>query len=248
MRRVALLVSSVLLISGCGTVRKSSLLLERYARGSMSNARSAGRPVSWHLEPQTQTQTQEGIEVTVTYASAKYLHELFNNKELFGEYAGPEPYFPENLVFYVKIANKSEKRIRVVPADFVLLDDRGDQFAPLNVDYVTAYAEYRAPASTLTRGLLEDARPGYFGLSVPVGKIIAAKPQGRFALIQQSSIQMGYSYPGVTQDGLIAFWNPGQDVKSVKLLLNNIKTDFDANDKPRATVDFTFPFNAAANQ
>ncbi len=245
MRRMGLLFLSLLMVAGCGkAIRRSSLLLERYARGTMSESRAVGKAVPWHLEPQTQLQTQEGVEITATYASSKYLHELFNNKELFGEFAGPEPYFPENLVFYVKIANKSGKRIRVIPAEFVLLDDRGNQFGPLNVDYISAYAEYRAPTSTLTRGLLEDARPGYFGLSVPVGKIIASKPQGRFALIQQSSVQMGAMHPGVVEDGLIAFWNPNKETKKVRLMLNNIKTDFDSNDKPRVTIDFVFPFDA----
>ena len=129
------------------------------------------------------------------------------------------------------------------PSEFTLVDDRGNQYTPLNVDYVTAYAEYRAPISTITRGMLEDARPGYFGFSVPVGKLmLPSKPKTRFALIQQSSLQTGDLYPGVVHDGLIAFWSPMADAKSLRLLVTNIKTDFDANDLPQTSLEFPFTF------
>ena len=245
MRRLLCWCGLVLLLgSGCSSVKKrSALLLERYARGQLAETALAGGVVNWRLEPVTQTQTQQGVEVTVTYASPEYLKKFFSDRTVFKEFAGTDPYFPENLIFYVKIANKGTKKLRLLPGEFVIVDDRGNQYSPLNVDYVTAYAEYKAPVSTLTRGVLEDARPGYFGVSLPVGKIVATRPQGRFALIQQSSLLSGYLYPSVIHDGLVAFWNPNRLAKKLRFLVTNIKTDYDANDMAHATLDFAFSFD-----
>ena len=235
------------LASGCSIMpkKRSSLLLERYARGQMIEAHLAGGKEDLALSPATQTQQQQGIEVSVTHATPAYLRQLFGDKKIFGEFAGQDPYFPENLIFYVKVANNSKKKLRLFPGDFVVVDDRGNQYSPINVDYITAYAEYKAPVSTLTRGILEDARPGYFGLSLPVGKIVATKPQGRFALIQQSSVQSGLLYPGVIHDGLIAFWNPNRLAKKLRFAVTDIKTDYDAEELPKSSLDFLFDFEVA---
>ncbi len=228
---------------GCSMKQRSALLLERFARGPIEDAPAIGKRTDWQLEPATQTSTQKQVEVTVTHASQQYLRTFFGNRKLFGEFAGQNPYFPQHLVFYVKIANRSKERIRISPSDFALVDDHGNQYSPLNVDYVTAYAEYRAPVSTMTRGILEEARPGYFGFSVPVGKILLpSKPKARFALIQQSSLQTGTMHPGVMHDGLVSFWSPDKDVKSLQLLITNIKTDFNAADLPNTTLEFAFTF------
>ncbi|MBI4341090.1 MAG: hypothetical protein HY598_02265 [Candidatus Omnitrophica bacterium] len=243
MRHALLGVIVAVLMAGCARGgRRSSLLLERYARGQLAEAALAGGVVDWRLKPVTQAQEQKGVEVNVAYASQEYLRKFFSDKSVFKEFAGQDPYFPENLIFYVKIANKSAKKIRISPAEFLLVDDRGNQYALLNVDYVTAYAEFKAPFSTMTRGVVEEARPGYFGLSLPVGKLVAARPQGRFALIQQSSLQSGYLHPGVVHDGLVAFWNPNRLAKKVRLLLTNIKTDYDASDFPQTALEFLFTF------
>ena len=204
MRRILTSLAGLLLMAGCST-RTSSLLLERHAVGPLADASSVGKPATWQLDPATQTLTQGEVEIHVTYASSEYLKTFFNNKAVFGSLAGLNPYYPENIVFYVQLINHGTKRIRLNPADFVIVDDRGNQYAALNVDYVTALEEHRTPAATTTRTLLEDARPGYFGLSFPIGKFLAAKPQHRFGLIKQSSIQGGWIYPGVVHDGLIAF-------------------------------------------
>ncbi len=246
MRYIVIGLTALLVIAGCGKSRKSVLLLERFARGPLADAPFVGQRTAWHVEPSTHSQEQRHVEVTATYASNEYLHQFFSNRAVFGDLAGSNPYFPQQMVFYVKIANKSDERIRLSPSQFTLVDDRGNQYTPLNVDYVTAYAEYRAPISTITRGILEEARPGYFGFSVPVGKIfLPRKPKTRFALIQQSSIQTGDLYPGVVHDGLIAFWSPMKDAKSLRLLITNLKTDFDANDFPQTSLEFSFTFNVA---
>src|SRR3989338_2464159 len=244
MRQALMAGFAACLIAGCGSSgKRSSLLLERYARGQLAEATLAGGVVDWTLTPITQTQEQRGVAVTATYATRDYVRKFFTDREVFKEFAGQDPYFPENLLFYVKIANKSQKKLRALPGDFVIVDDRENQYSPVNVDYITAYAEYKAPMSTLTRGVLEDARPGYFGVSLPVGKIVSSRPQGRFALIQQSSLQSGYIYPGVTHDGLVAFWNPNRLAKHLRLLVTNLKTDYDANDMANSALEFAFVFD-----
>ena len=239
MRRLVWALVMLVGLSGC-LGRKSSLLLERQARGPLAEEHTVATAVAWHLTPLSQTQATQQVEVTATHATPSYLRDLFNNKAIFGPYAGAYPYFPEQLVFYVRIANQSGQRIRIAPEEFVMVDDRGNQYSPMGTDYVTAFAEYKHGASTTTRGMLESASPGYFGFSLPVGKMVASKPQGRFALLQQSALQAGYLYPGVVHDGLVAFWNPAATAKTLRLLVTNVKTGFDANNEP--TVSLEFPF------
>lgn len=233
----------LLTVLGCGG-KTSSLLLERQARGPITEEQAVAKPVSWVLEPATQTKTQDGLEITLTHATMPYLDKLFNNQQIFGGYAGLNPYFREQLVFYVRIANHSGKRVRLEPDRFVLLDDRGNQYRFLSPDYGTALAEAKAPITTMTRGILEEARPGYFGVGLPVGKIIG-KPQQRFALLQLASLQTGDLYDGVVYDGLIAFWSPHRESQKLTLILDNVKTNFDAADLPQAALEFVFEFAAS---
>jgi hypothetical protein len=231
----------LMIAAGCSG-RRPSILLERHARGPISEAPTVATGVVRKLEPVMQTLTKGEVEVVVNHASAEFLTNFFDNKKIFGPYAGLNPYYPEHLVFYVKIANRSDKRIRIDPREFVLVDDLGSQYSLVGTDYVTAFAEYRAPVATTTRGLLSEASPGYFGVSFPVGRMFAAKPQNRFALLQQSALQLGYLYPGVLHDGLIAFWNPAANAKQLRLFITNVKTDFDANDWSRTSLEFSFEF------
>lgn len=247
MRRVAICLLGMVIVAGCAT-RKPSLLLERKARGPLAEMLTLAKRTNWVLEPVTQTQDKEKISVTVTVATKEYLSDFFRKRELFGEYAGQNPYFPENLVFYVKVANMSNERVRISPWEFVLVDDRGNQYSPLDVDYVDALADTRRPAQTITRGLLQEARPGYFGVSVPIGRMFAQKPQGRFALIKQCSLQTGYLYPGVMHDGLVAFWSPDQQATSMRLHVTNLKTAFDANELPQKNLEFVFPLHATNSE
>ena len=93
-------VIGIFIIAGC-TGRTSSLLLERHALGPLTQIGVVARPIDWQLEPVTQTQTQGQVDVTVTFASHDYLKTFFDDRQVFGKYAGLNPYFPENLVFYV---------------------------------------------------------------------------------------------------------------------------------------------------
>ena len=237
---------AVIVASGCGA-RKSSLLLERNARGPLNEAWLVAKRFEWHLEPVRQTQTQQGIEVMVNHASREFLDHFFKNHDLFGEYAGRNPYYLENVVFYVQISNKSDEKIFMDPGSFTLLDDRGNQYSMIGMDYVTALGEARAPFATATRGVLEDARPAYFGIGLPVGKMVSAKPQGQFALLKQSALQAGYYYPGVVHDGIIAFWNPSTNATKLKLFITNVKTDFSADNLPKTSLEFVFVFDATTS-
>ena len=237
------LAAAGLLVAGCA--RTSSLLLERQAVGPIAEETLVARRVSWHLVPVMQTLNEKGVEVNVNHASPEYLRNFFSNRSLFGPFAGPNPYYPEHMVFYVKITNQSDKKIRINPGEFTLIDDRGNQYGAIGMDYVTAFAEAHKPISTTTRGVIEEARPGYFGLSLPIGKLVASKPQAEFARLKQSALQSGYLYPGVIHDGLIAFWNPPEPATRLRLFITNIKTDFDANDEPQTVLEFTFEFSAS---
>ncbi len=245
MRHVMVYTMGIVIMVGTGCAgRKPSLLLERQARGPLNVESTIGLPAAWHLEPVVQAQAKGNLEVYVNHASLEFQKNFFSDKKVFGSYAGLTPYYPEFLVFYVKVTNKTEKKIRINPAEFTLVDDLGNQYATVGVDYITTFADYRAPFATTTRSVLEDARPGYFGLSFPVGRIIAQKPQGRFAQMQQSSLQPGYLFPGVVYDGLVAFWTPAAEAKKLHLVLPNVKTDFDVNDWPKTSFDFQFDFTA----
>lgn len=244
MRWILVGLAGLVCATGCGG-RTSSLLLERQARGPIAEEASVAKATSWHLVPVMQTQTQGGIEVNVNHASREYLANFFTNQTLFGRFAGPNPYYPEHMVFYVKIANRREQKIRIDPREFTLIDDRGNQYATVGIDYVTAFSESRKSVGTTTRGLLEGASPGYFGVSVPVGKLMVPKSQGQFARLQQAALQAGYLYPGVVHDGLIAFWNPATTATTLRLLVTNIKTDFDARDEPKTALEFSFEFTAS---
>ena len=242
MRRAILVGTAVVLIVGCAG-RKSSLLLERPALGPLGEEAGVAQQSLWVLDPVTQTLSKEGVDVTVTYYSHADLLRFFSDKRIFGAYAGFNPFFPENIVFYIKLTNNTGDRIKIDPKDFVVLDDRKNQYQPLSSDYITALAEYHGAFATFTRGVLEEARPGYFGVGLPVGKILG-KPQRRIALLKGSSLEPGYLYNGVVYDGLVAYWSPHEDVHQIKLLLSGIKTKFDANDVPRETVAFSFDFAA----
>ena len=228
--------------AGCSN-RKSSLLLERQARGALVQEQGVATGVGWLLEPAKQTKSQGEVEITAEYAPPSFLQDFFKNRKVFEEFAGLNPYFNEHFVLYVRIANASDKKIRINPMDFVLVDNRGNQYGWLHADYITAMAESKAPVGRMTRGVIEDARPGYFGIGVPVGRIFP-KSQQRFALLQLSQLKEGYLHPGTVYDGLIAFWSPHQEATSLTLILGNIKTDFDANDWPKTSLDFVFEMKA----
>lgn len=240
MRRLCL---ALILLAVAGCAKPSSLLMERSAIGPLEEEKEVARGHNWQLDPAAQNLTVDGVDVYVNYASREYLTNLFQNRKIFGQFAGGNPYYPEHLVFYVKITNQGSEKVYINQSAFVLLDDRGNQYATLGADPIQAFAESKQPWATTTRGLLSDARPGYFGFSFPVGKMLVGdKPQGRFALLKLAALQSGFLHPGVVTDGLIAFWSPSTEAKTLKLLITNVKTEFNPKDEPQKSLDFPFTF------
>ena len=138
---------------------------------------------------------------------------------------------------------QSGEEIFVNPNQFVLVDDRGNQLATIGHDHIDALTKSKSPVSTATRGALEGASPGFYGISLPVGRLVRAS-QWRYALLTQSALQQGFLHPTVIHDGLIAFWTPSSFTKKITLRLPNIKTNFASNDEPATSLEFTFNFEA----
>jgi len=61
-------------------------------------------------------------------------------------------------------------------------------------------------------------------------------------LMKQVRLAVGYVFPGIGYDGYIAFPRPHPNATSVRLLIHNLKTDFNADDRPGTAVHFEFPF------
>ena len=244
LRALLLCVLVVVAAAGCAR-RRMSVLMERSAKGPVAVEAELAQQMKMELTPPSQTVEHEGVEVTASFASPEYLHTYFQNRTLFGSDAGLNPYFPENLVLYVRIANNSTQRIKIDPNDCVILDDLHNQYQYLPLDTLTAIAEYRAPIASFTRSTLREARPGYFGVSVPAGSVMAGfvgNPQQRVALLKQVNINPGYLYPGVVYDGFIVFWTPHRSASTLRMVWP-VKTDVNANDEPQRVVEFNLPFS-----
>lgn len=239
---MAVLVVAAVPLSGCGR-KRSSLLMERRARGPFALERQFGTRQVVYLHPPERTITQDGIEVTARFSSLANLNTYFQNSEIFGKDAGINPFQPENTVFYVQVVNRSTKRLLFDPDQFVLVDDMGVQYSYLSPDYLNALAEARVSVGEATRMGLGKA-PSVYG--VDVGGFAAGlvpKSQKRLALLKQVSLNKGTLFPGVIYDGYISFIRPHKDAKHLRLIVGNVKTDFDANDAPRRAIDFPFEFD-----
>lgn len=240
---VGVLALTSVALTGCGHKKRSSLMMERRARGPFALERQFGTRQVVYLHPPERTIKYDGIEVTVRFASLKDLQKYFQNHEIFGQDAGLNPYQPENVVFYVQIANRSDKRLVMDPEQFVLVDDMGVQYAYLSPDYLNSLAEARLGIGEATRMGLSSA-PSVYGVDVGgFASGIVPKSQKRQALLKQVSLLRGTLFPGVVYDGYISFIRPHKDAKHLRLLLSNIKTDFDPNDEPKRAFDFPFEFD-----
>lgn len=195
------------------------------------------------LNPATASLSKEGIDVTVRYASPEELEKFFENKEIFGNLAGKNPYPAETLIFFLKVANHSGKKIRVNPDDFVLIDNLNIQYTELSPDNISALYESRAGVWSFAKAT-GDLAPGYYGAPLKVaGSLGAGSGRKQHYLIKQVRLAGGYVYPGIAYDGYIAFPLPHPSSTSVRLLIFNIKTDFNAADIPANAVHFEFPFD-----
>ncbi len=195
------------------------------------------------VSPATASQSKEGIDVTVRYASPEELNKFFEDKKIFGPLAGKNPYPPNTLVFFIKLANFSGKKIRVDPNDFVMIDNLNIQYAELSPDNISSLYESKAGVWSFAK-TTGDLAPGPYGLPLKVpGALGAGSGRKQHYLIKQVRLAPGYVFSGVAYDGYVAFPRPHPSSNSVRLLINNLKTDFNPADVPTQAVHFEFPFS-----
>lgn len=194
------------------------------------------------LNPATASLSKEGVDVTVRYATSEELDKFFENKEVFGPLAGKNPYPADTLVFFVKVANFSGKKIRVNPEDFVLIDNLNIQYSELSADNISALYESKANVWSFAK-TTGDLAPGPYGAPFKVAGVLGAGGgRKQHYLIKQVRLAVGYVFPGIAYDGYVAFPRPHPNAVSVRLLIHNIKTDFNAADLPANAIHFEFPF------
>jgi hypothetical protein len=231
----------LLTMVGCSG-KRSSLLLERKARGQVAYEKQYGTRQVVYAYPPEHVATQQDVEITVKFYSLADLGDYFKRKELFGSDAGANPFYPQNLVFYVQIRNNSNKRITIDPAEFYLVDDLGAQYTLMSIDYLEALANEKMGVADMTRMGLKKA-PDVYGVDVGgFASGIVPTSRKRFALLKRVSLSKGPLLPGVVYDGFIFFIRPHKDAKDIKLILSNVKTDFDPGNLPKRSMNFTYDF------
>ncbi len=194
------------------------------------------------VDPTTVSLSKSGIDVTIRYASMEDLDRFFENKQIFGSLAGKNPYPPDTLIFYVKIANHSGKKIRVNPEDFVLVDNLNIQYSELSPDNLSAIYEAKANVWGFAK-TTGDLAPGPYGIPLKVaGSMGGGGGRKLHYLIKQVRLAPGYLHPGIAYDGYVAFPRPHPTATSARLILSNVKTDFDPADVPASAIDFDFSF------
>ncbi len=227
----------VFLLAGC----RGLPTMER-PKGQIELRRPEALLASVLLNPATASLSREGVDVTVRYATAEELDKFFENKEIFGSLAGKNPYPAETLVFFVKVANFSGKKIRVNPENFVLIDNLNIQYAELSADNISAMYESRANAWSFAK-TTGDLAPGPYGAPLKVaGALGSGGGRKQHYLIKQVRLAAGYVFPGIAYDGYVAFPRPHPNANSVRLFIHNIKMDFNPADLPANAIHFEFPF------
>lgn len=195
------------------------------------------------VSPATASLSQSGIDVTIRYASPQELDRFFEDRAVFGNLAGKNPYPPDTLIFYIKFFNHSGKKIRVNPDDFVLIDNLNIQYSELSPDNISALYEAKANIWSYVK-TTGDLAPGPYGAPLKVaGALGSTGGRKLHYLIKQVRLAGGYVHPGISYDGYVAFPRPHPKASSIRLVVANIKTDFNAADLPAAAVDFEFPLN-----
>jgi len=212
-------------------------------KGQIELRRPEGLLGAVRLTPSVHTLSKEGVDVTVRYASPEELKAFFLDKKIFGRLAGENPYPQETMVFYVKIANHSGKKILVDPEHFVLIDDLNIQYAELSPDDISSLYEARTDLWSFAK-TTGDLAPGPYGAPLKVaGALGKSGGRKRHYLIKQVRLAAGYVYPGIAYDGYVAFPRPHPNASNVRLLIYNIKSDFLPSDIPTHVIDFEFSFS-----
>ncbi len=194
------------------------------------------------LNPATASQSKDGVDVTVRYASPEELDKFFEDKKIFGPQAGKNPYPPNTLIFFVKVANFSGKTIQVNPEYFVMIDNLNIQYSELSPDNISALYESKASLWSFAK-TTGDMAPGPYGAPLKVaGALGVGSGRKQHYLIKQVRLAAGYVFPGIAYDGYVCFPRPHPSATSVRLLVHNIKTDFNAADLAGNALHFEFPF------
>ncbi len=246
MKRILVAASCVALSFPCSGCRASMPVLER-SKGKIEYGRTdvvqaAEFPVV-KVSPATASQSKDGVDVTVRYASPEELNKFFEDKKVFGNLAGKNPYPEGTLVFYVKVANYSGKKIQVNPEYFVMIDNLNIQYSELSADNISALYESKSGLWSFAR-TTGDLAPGYYGAPLKIaGTMGAGSGRKQHYMIKQVRLAVGYIFPGIAYDGYVAFPRSHPNATSVRLLIHNLKTDFNANDEPANTYTFEFPFS-----
>ena len=194
------------------------------------------------LNPATASQTKDGIDVTIRYAPPEELDKFFGDKKVFGPLAGKNPYPPQTLIFFIKVANFSGKKIFVAPEYFVMIDNLNIQYSELSPDNISSIYESKANLWSFAR-TTGDLAPGPYGAPLKLaGAMGAGSGRKQHYLIKQVRLAAGFIFPGIAYDGYVAFPRPHPSTTSIRLLIHNLKTDFNAADIPASAVHFEFPF------
>ena len=238
-RSFTFFVGILLGVAGC---RGGFVAIER-PKGQIEMRRPEVKAIPFAVEPPSVSLSKSGIDVTVRYASSEELDEFFEKKEIFGNLAGKNPYPPDTMVFYVRVANHSGKKIRVNPDDFVMIDNINIQYSELSPDDLSAIYEAKANvwAFAKTTG---DLAPGPYGIPLKMaGGMGGGGGRKLHYLIKQVRLAGGYVHPGISYDGYVSFPRPHPSASSIHLLIANVKTDFDPADLPTGVLDFDCPFD-----
>jgi len=198
---LGLAAAAIIAAPGCG---KKFVLTERPIGRLEDRTPDAGKPSEFSdlkLNPVTASQTKDGIEVTIRYASRENLDQFFSKKEIFGKLSGKNPYPPQTFVFYVRLFNQSGKKIQVDPSHFVLIDDINIQYSELSPDALSAIHESKASvwAFAKTTG---DLAPGPYGAPLKVASALGGRSDRTLHyLMKQVRLAPGFLHNGIAYDG-----------------------------------------------
>lgn len=236
---------SVLFIFITGCASGPSILLERQSKRQIALSEKYTKEIDkiakLSIEPPSVVSIKENIEVTVKYTTHDYLDEYFKNEEIFGQYAGTNPYHLWTIVFYVKIANASGQTIKINPEEFVIIDDLSSQYNYLAPDYIIALYESGASISSFVK-TTADIAPGPYSIPFKLAAMGGASKK-RHAILKQVALTAGSLHNNVIYDGYIAFLRPHHAAKKLTLILPHIRVGLDKEDKPLDLVDFEFQFD-----
>ncbi|PIQ82058.1 MAG: hypothetical protein COV76_05845 [Candidatus Omnitrophica bacterium CG11_big_fil_rev_8_21_14_0_20_64_10] len=235
----------VLTVSGC-TANKFPSVERPKGQLEMRRPKADHQKRTLHLQPATAVQSQAGLEITIRHASPEDLDAFFDKKEIFGDLAGVNPYPDDTVVFYVKINNGSSRKISVDPNQFVLMDDINIQYSELSPDNLSAIYDSKASVWSFAK-TTGDLAPGPYGTPLKVaGALGGSGGRKLHYLMKQVRLAPGMVHAGIAYDGYVAFPRPHPDAKKIRLLIANVKTDFNPADEPAVSMDFEFPFDLEA--